>query len=380
MNKYLENKLSSWQKAGVLSQEQIHQIREYEESNDSTINLAVYSIIGLGIVAISIGVISLIAFNWDAIPGLVKLAIDFFLLIVIAFFLFRFKSTGQERFYEMLNLFYLIFVLASIGLISQVYHTGGEFYMATGLWTIITFPLILYSRGRLSIHLWVLAAVFSGVSFYVESFRSIDEFWKILSIINFLPFGLFSSYVLSKYLTKKTDNHPFPSTFLFWSILIFLIGTIILSINAYSKVDKISYHTFYYYTMLATLPMIGLSIWYSHTISSKNIILSSSLAVLYELFVFLNFSKGSSEIINAVLFILIWFNLGFIFNPSISRRFFEFLMVGIGIRFIVIYFQIFGNLAFTGFYLIFSGVLIIIISILYIKNREKLITLFNKLL
>jgi hypothetical protein len=43
----------------------------------------------------------------------------------------------------------------------------------------------------------------------------------------------------------------------------------------------------------------------------------------------------------------------------------------IGARFLIVYFQVFGSLATTGFGLIISGLIIICAAVLWFKKKEK---------
>ena len=85
------------------------------------------------------------------------------------------------------------------------------------------------------------------------------------------------------------------------------------------------------------------------------------------------------EVTDAALFILAWFAAAFFLFRLDYRKLFNALIVGIGIRFLVVYFQVFSDLAMTGLGLIVSGLAIIGLSALYIKKRESLYALMERI-
>jgi uncharacterized membrane protein len=75
-------KLEAWYKAGLIDRATADRITEYEDQNSRP--LALWAIIGIGALAIGLGLISVVAANWDDIPGMLRLAIHFALLIAAA--------------------------------------------------------------------------------------------------------------------------------------------------------------------------------------------------------------------------------------------------------------------------------------------------------
>ena len=106
---------------------------------------------------------------------------------------------------------------------------------------------------------------------------------------------------------------------------------------------------------------------------NKKVALFFSIStVLYAILALVSAYNINKDILDAALFIFLWFFIALIFLSYEKQRLFDFFITGIGIRFLVIYFQVFGTLAYTGFGLILSGLLIIGFSILYIKMKDRL--------
>jgi hypothetical protein len=66
----LETRLKRRVEAGLLDDPQVQQIIEFEKGHERSLFL--YAIAGLGSFAVAIGIVSIIAANWDSIPGRVK--------------------------------------------------------------------------------------------------------------------------------------------------------------------------------------------------------------------------------------------------------------------------------------------------------------------
>lgn len=77
MNIY--SKLSDWQKRGLITAEQQQKITDYE--NNVRRPMLYHALLFLSCFCIGIGVIAVIAANWEAIPAAVKLGVDFTLLV-----------------------------------------------------------------------------------------------------------------------------------------------------------------------------------------------------------------------------------------------------------------------------------------------------------
>ena len=74
-------KLVRWIAQGLISEAQAQAIEEYEAERTKDTGLKVFTRVGA--LAIAIGIISLVASNWDAIPPRLKLSLD--LLVGISF-------------------------------------------------------------------------------------------------------------------------------------------------------------------------------------------------------------------------------------------------------------------------------------------------------
>lgn len=371
MNKILK-KLNLWKEAGLISDSQYESIVRYEEEN-SPKNRAAYTIITLGAIVICLGIISLIASNWEDINDGVKLVIDFLILSGLSYTIYQQKENPKKWLFEVLIVSYFILILASIGLISQIYNTGGKLYQALLFWCSITFPIALFSQGRATVHLWLTSFLFSITYFLFERFPIFNQDGTaIIWIFGFLPNILLGVYFLFNLIQNKSLT-AFGNASLVWAILGFMTGPIFFSLvgNLSREAGGNS--------LPAIQGLLTISLLLATLSTARSFLINKKIGVFLAIGFFNYFLMSSSHLyefhsqfLDTVFFILIWFSIGILFHLLDSKKLFEFSIVVIGIRFLVAYFQLFASLMLTGFGLIFSGILIIAISVFYIKNRERL--------
>lgn len=94
-----------------------------------------------------LGAISLVAANWDQVPRLVKMAGDLVLVGLLGWGVLRAHERQQPLRVEALLLLLQGLTLASIGLIAQTYHLGGQTWQALVAWAGMTAPA-LWLMGR----------------------------------------------------------------------------------------------------------------------------------------------------------------------------------------------------------------------------------------
>jgi len=150
----LERKLDQWHREGLIDDEAVRRVLDFEHGRSSPVVL--YTIGGVGAVAIVLGIVAVIASNWQSIPAATKLAIDGLVAVGLAFSILR-TSPGWLR--EILVIVNYGFVLASMALIGQIYHLDSGTWRALLAWTIATFPMMLIARGRFAAALWIMGLV-----------------------------------------------------------------------------------------------------------------------------------------------------------------------------------------------------------------------------
>lgn len=370
----LEKKLNEWKEHNLLTNEQLQSILGYENKNSNS-KLGIYTIVTLGCVVLGLGIIALIASNWEVIPDFVKLFIDFLILLLLGFYIHKKYNNSNQKIKDSLIVIFILFILGSIGLISQIYNTGGELYQAFLLWSIISLPIIMFSESVFPSQFWIIS-FFYVLNSYLEILLK-NKNTNLLVAINILCipslFILFG-FILS---TLKFNNlKNFSKSFYFWGVFLFLINTISVHFLT-NDLEKLTY----YFKLIYSIYFI-ISISLSIFISKFNIklsILYIAFIVLYFINFYVHIGTEPTKLVNASLFIILWFLISFIFLNLEYLKLFEFSIIIIGLRFLFVYFEIFSSLLLTGFGLILSGVIIILLAVLYLKYKTQLLNLIKNL-
>ena len=152
-----ERKLKAWSNAGLIDEATVARIRDWEAKNARPLGL--WALIGLGALAIGLGLVSVVAANWDAIPGLARLSIHFLLIAAMAgFMIWRSirEATVNAYFHDAMLFTFGALGLTFFGHIGQVYQTNSPLWQPLVLWLMIFTPLFLgFGRGWLAAAMWL---------------------------------------------------------------------------------------------------------------------------------------------------------------------------------------------------------------------------------
>ncbi|WP_176598592.1 MULTISPECIES: DUF2157 domain-containing protein [Sphingobium] len=169
-----ERQLKAWQDAGLIDAKIADHIRAWEAAHSRPLGL--WAIIGLGALTIGLGIVSVVAANWDAIPGETRLAIHFALMIGFAGLLWRYlpdAAAQNSHFSDGLLFVAAVLGLSLFGHIGQVYQTSSPLWQPLLAWVIIFSPLLLlFGRAWPIAGLWlagVLGTAWSHADEYGHS-------------------------------------------------------------------------------------------------------------------------------------------------------------------------------------------------------------------
>lgn len=182
-----QRKLQAWQDAGLIDAETVRRITVFEASHAKPLGL--WAVIGIGALAIGLGLISVVAANWDAIAGSARLAIHFAIMLGVAGWMFwqqRVSNAGEhtigKQFFSDAGLFILgALALTFFGHLGQVYQTSSPLWQPLLAWLILFTPaLLLLGRGWLAALAWMAGVVGTAgtfASWYVEKIGDMPEFY-----------------------------------------------------------------------------------------------------------------------------------------------------------------------------------------------------------
>lgn len=372
MSKF-EKKLNEWVSLGFINNDQALKIQSYENSKPEGAWI-LSGLLILGVIIIGIGIISLIAANWITIPDAVKLGVDFGLLITLAFATVKSwepkDSSKHPLRFESFLLLFLIHCLASIGLISQIYHTGGKLYQALMLWSIITFLATLCARQIFVPFLWTAAFLFSFVFTCMESYTLSNFMQKDFKSIFMMTPLICASLTL---LSKKIVGELGPTrAFRYWTVIAGLFS--VMDTGALTTKNHVAIDNWFnaYAGSYALAAVVAAGIWKNKDYKQLQKIILLTLLGIFLILSHLSLLNVTAPIIYAVFTILILGLLSVFLASQQERRFFQIILIFIGIKFVDLYFKALGGLATTGFGLIFSGILILGMALLWNKQRVSL--------
>jgi uncharacterized membrane protein len=141
-------KIAEWHDAGLIDAATRDRLTAYEAAHARP--LVLWAIYGIGALAIGLGIVSVVAANWEDIPGLVRLSVHLALIAgLLGLLQAREARLAQASPWAVEA---LVFVIAALGLtffghLGQVYQTSSPLWQPLAAWLVLFAPLLLLS-GR----------------------------------------------------------------------------------------------------------------------------------------------------------------------------------------------------------------------------------------
>lgn len=373
----LEKKLESWVQAGLIDKEQAKAIQTHENTRSDR-SWAVFGIAAVGVVAIATGLISIIAANWDDISKVTKLSAYLGVLLFTAFIaLKRIDRSSIVR--ELALTFMMLWFLAGLGLVSQIYHLHSEEWRGLAFWCALTISLALIAQNRLASHIWHFgfAATLLLWAFGQEAdFRTHTSSHGRLVYISSIPL----IFLIGSQTKRAALVSHFSEPSVNWASVGLGLVSIVGHMFWYDSPSPIMSRMPIYTFILVSLATSGsaLFLWlksdrlFAILISAFIMVLCVNVALPAFLPI------GHRHVMGAFFFILTWSLSAAGAAASNRRRLFDLCTAGIGVRFIVAYFELFGSLAATGVGLIFSGLIIMGIAWIWHRYRNTFLSLLGE--
>jgi hypothetical protein len=391
--KQLAERLSEWLQQGLISEEQRQRIAAYEDARGAAGKSrpwVLYGLLMLGAMVVGIGVISLIAANWEEIPGAVKLGGTFAVLIALAWGTYRASEREKQLWFHLMAVLLSMGVLGAIGVVAQVFHTGGELFLALLFWLLTIAPLaILCRRGALP-HLWVAVSLVTLVAWLTA-----DRWWRALSVdldhdlvIAALLLGLPLLCLLASNVTARPALQGFGRGYGLWAHVGALVG--IGTVDFFWSVDHPDFEPAWLAGLAVVATLAALTLWLRQDVPAKGRLAVAALVALAVLAVVpFGFDLGGGhhgyhrdalwQVIGASFTVVALLLLAALFAARDARRAFNGMTILVGVRLLVVYMQVIGSLAMTGVGLVVSGLVIIGVALLWFKTRARVQAFFGGL-
>jgi hypothetical protein len=359
-----ERKINIWLNAGVIDGATAQRIRDYE--SDQARPLGLWSLIGLGALAIGLGIISLVAANWDDIPGMVRLSVHGLLISGLCGAIYRLEPRKGFLGLYLKDIF--LFVTAVLGLtffghLGQVYQTSSPLWQPLLIWLLLFSPLLLLTgRGWLISLLWPASLMGTAISFlgwYFEQSEAPSSL--IVAVITSLPvFALLLAVVMGKWSERAV----------FWrQIGQFALTILVAGVGFKLITDGLALGTGESNQFLSDIAAIQLLLWsaaallvYFYNRAASGI----SIAAIVTGAAIINFvssiAQPSAPVVNAILFMAFWAVVGWSAIHSGWRNVFQAVVAIIALRLIILNFQLAYDLFSSGIGLIIAGLITIAIA------------------
>jgi uncharacterized membrane protein len=363
----LERQLQRWTEAGLLEPRQAQRILEFEHGRERPMLL--YAVAGLGGLAIAVGIVSIVAANWDDIPGRVKIGIDLSLLgaggVAIAHSSARWPTWLREA--ALLALYGL--TLASIALVGQVYQLGGSARVALSVWSLLTAPLMLLGTTGFASVVWLLGlqtTIAVWMSWLSE--RPLTAEGWALTGTSLVPW-LLLAVGDSAWLRRFRPNYASTFVAVAWAELVLCAS---IGVNAFYDNAQTEPWNSLWLGFAIGAGVLAL-FWYRHQ-AEPNVQLSTGLlgACLVATYLPARLSPGDWDLVAALLFMGLWLLVALAAHHTRRYWLMNLATAVIGGRILIVYFEVFGSLLDTGLGLVGGGVVTLLLVWSWWRARRSL--------
>lgn len=246
-------------KADVISQNTADNISDFyrKKGDDSTNRL--FIIFGiLGAILVGLGIVMIIAHNWDELNRITKTFFAFLPLLVgqILCLFALFKKQESVAWRESSAAFLFFSVGASISLVSQIYNIPGNLGAFLLTWMLLCLPLIYVMNSSIVSLLYIVGITFyAGETSYWSQPQSVAYFYWLL-LLAALP----HYYLLFK---KKPE-----SNFMIFHHWILPLSVVICLGTVADKTGSLMYIA--YFSLFGLLNLVGNSAIFTHQKSRNN--------------------------------------------------------------------------------------------------------------
>jgi uncharacterized membrane protein len=360
----LEQQLKRWTQAQLVSPEQADRILAFEKRRERPALL--YAVAGLAGLAVAVGLISIVASNWDLIPGRMKLALDAVVVIGVGQALVQLAARPAAWLEEATRVAYYGLVLASIALVGQVYQLGGNAAQALLAWSALTFPLMALGRSARVGLLWLLGlelTYFVGLSRLAEGGQSHAD--HALAAVYWAPLAALA-LGRSRGVRRLRPQYAEVLRGAGWTQLVLLAAAATLAFyDALARGER----TPWLVVGVSLLATAWLSYQTQPTPAGRAE--RSLLAVAFAACHLPTFMPhGKWPLAAALAFILVFALVALAAHRKGRPRLLHLATAAIGLRLLVAYFEVFGTLLDTGLGLTLGGLLTLLVTWFWARKRR----------
>lgn len=366
-----EHYLRRWRSAGLIDDGAVERISAWEATHRRPLWL--WALSGMGALAIGLGLVAVVAANWEEIPAGAKLAADLLLTGLCAGFVLVAWQRDLEWPRELGALLLFGLVIGSIALIGQVYQLQSDPWQALVIWLALSTPfLALVTFSRLVGTLWFAAAVLTWFSAYeplerlVVSLTSSSARGDLFHLMLYLPACLL---LVVAVLRRRWPPAEDQGELMVKLALAGLVGAVSATVVAAgSRLVSVAAPVEIGLGTVATL-LAATVLWIGSSAMHRRPVIAL-LGVSFVVWVAALLlaparsaeQKAAFEAIFGLLFIVYWAAIGWLAAHAGQRVLFGLAFTVIGLRLLILYLEAIGGLTATGLGLIGGGVLCLVLT------------------
>jgi uncharacterized membrane protein len=360
----LEPQLKRWKDAELISSAQVERILEFEKQRARPALL--YAVAGLAGLAVAIGLVSIVASNWDLMPGRMKLVLDMLVVMLLGQAVVYLKTRPPAWLEEAATVALYGLTLASIALVGQVYQLGGNASQALIAWSVLTFPMMMLSTSLRASFLWLVGlevTYFVGLSTLAKVSPALNDF--ALAAVYWAPLGLLA-LGRSRWLLNVRPEQARQLRAMGWAQLVIMASAA----------------SFAFYDALVRgqrAPWLPLAISLVATAASCWVTPSTPAGRAQRLLLAVTFAcshlpmfmpHGKWPVAAAVAFIGVFAVVALAAHERGRPRLLHLATAAVGLRLLAIYFEVFGSLLDTGLGLVLGGLLTLLVTWIWARKRR----------
>lgn len=193
MSNKIANEISELIENGVVNQSTANAIISYYKNKSESkpnIILLVFGI--LGSLLVGLGIILIVANNWDHFPHLLRVVLAFIPVIIgqLACAYFYFKKKDSYSGIESSAVFLVFAIGACIALISQIYHLSGSMDEFLWLWIILVIPIVYILQSKMASILSWIGITFYGMQIFFDHSTVFPTWYWIFALL-LIPFYIY---------------------------------------------------------------------------------------------------------------------------------------------------------------------------------------------
>ena len=368
-------KITEWHGAGLIDADTRDRLLAYDAAHSRP--LALWAVWGIGALAIGLGFVSVVAANWEDIPGLVRLAIHLALIAALLALLFLREERLAERSPWAVEA--LVFITAALGLtffghLGQVYQTSSPLWQPLAVWLALFAPLLLLT-GRS----WPTAlAVLGGAAWCASEYTSdrngfngqaplLRDLWLAFVLTLPVAFAPLSAWARAR--SARPD---------FWRrleqlALAYAVGCASLVASVAGTEGLRDSNTANEWASLllsgAVMALAGLGVVVARPGTSGR--MAGAIIVGAGVVMPLAYLASDATVAAALLFFALWGGIAAAALTAHWRGVFQMAVGVIAVRLIILSFELAADLLTSGFGLIVSGVMILGVAWLAVRVSKR---------